>query len=150
LPDGTISDLTAENSIATLVGNRVADLWVAERSNHMEGALGADEAVYIWALYVHPDHQRQGIGTALLTHAEEHFRSIGLKNLFLDILETNEAAQKFYASNSWQEEGRRREELPVIPQQSCGIFARFDNVAPCRRIYQGRYDDRSHIQGKLL
>jgi len=61
----------------------------------MQGALGADEAGYIWALNVHLDHQRQGIGTALLTHAEEHFRSIDLKNLLLDIVETNEAAQKF-------------------------------------------------------
>jgi ribosomal protein S18 acetylase RimI-like enzyme len=60
----------------------------------MQGALGADEAGYIWALNVHLDHQRQGIGTALLTHAEEHFRSIDLKNLLLDIVETNEAAQK--------------------------------------------------------
>jgi GNAT superfamily N-acetyltransferase len=61
----------------------------------MEGALGADEADYIWALNAHLDHQRQGIGTALLTHAEERFRSIDLKNLLLDIVGTNEAAQKY-------------------------------------------------------
>jgi ribosomal protein S18 acetylase RimI-like enzyme len=46
------------------------EIWVAETEAGIVGYMALKES-YVARLYIHPDHQRQGIGAALLKHAME-------------------------------------------------------------------------------
>ncbi len=45
--------------------------------------------------YLHKDHQRQGIGSALLNYALEQCPTLEIKTLFAILLESNQASYKF-------------------------------------------------------
>lgn len=112
LPALTMVLLTAENSVAGLMASRSQELWLAETPDSIAAVLGADRNGYIWACYVHPTHQRQGVGTALMAAVKAHFSGKGLDALHLDIIEENTAALTFYLKLGWTEESRRQESLP--------------------------------------
>ena len=61
--------------------------WLAETKDGKPvgflAALPEDGALHIYEISVHFDHQKQGIGQALLAHAEEQARSRGLSELTL-------------------------------------------------------------------
>ncbi len=38
---------------------------------------------FVWHVYVHPEHQRRGVGTALMKRVEERARELGLRKLRL-------------------------------------------------------------------
>lgn len=74
---------------------------VAERSGEIVGFLlarrwTAPPAGYIDILAVAPDHQRSGIGTALLTEAFRLFRDAGLEDAQLGVASTNPRALRVY------------------------------------------------------
>lgn len=48
------------------------------------------------AIYVHPDHWYQGIGTALLKQVFTHARQAGWKQVALWVLHGNQPARRFY------------------------------------------------------
>jgi putative acetyltransferase len=85
---------------------QIADRWlpmartfVYERDERVVGflALIGNE---VGALFVHPDHQRQGIGRALMDHA----RSLS-PILELDVFEMNVIGRRFYAAYGFQPVG---------------------------------------------
>ncbi|MDA8208979.1 MAG: GNAT family acetyltransferase [Actinomycetota bacterium] len=51
-----------------------------------------------------PSHRRQGVGSALMTHAAELLRQKGCPKINLQVREGNEAALAFYASLGYQHE----------------------------------------------
>lgn len=112
LPTDTVKQLLGDNSVAALVNSRMDDLWLADDGTEVLGVLGVTPEGYVWACYVRSDRQRQGVGKALMSAAEDHFRSRGAKSLSLDIIEGNSAAEAFYASQGWMETSRRTESLP--------------------------------------
>lgn len=57
---------------------------------------------------VHPDHQRAGIGRALLEHLVDHARAAGLVRLELYVRADNERAIGLYRSLGFALEGTRR------------------------------------------
>lgn len=50
------------------------------------------------AVYVHPDHRRQGIGTALMHRIEEEAKRLGVKELFLFTPDVH----AFYRTMGWR------------------------------------------------
>lgn len=64
---------------------------------------GAHEA---GALYVEPVFFREGIGTALLTAAEDQGRLAGRAELKLWVLESNARGRAFYERNGYRPDGR--------------------------------------------
>ena len=53
-------------------------------------------------LYVRESHRGEGIGSDLLTAAEERLRENGADRICLDVLAPNEAARRFYARHGYE------------------------------------------------
>jgi ribosomal-protein-alanine N-acetyltransferase len=67
----------------------------------------ADEAE-ILNLAVDVSQRRRGIGSRLINEAVAECKAAGVKKLFLEVRESNEAARSFYARMRFREAGRRR------------------------------------------
>ena len=61
---------------------------------------------WIYSIAVHPDCQRQGIGSDLLLHAQGKLENLGCLKINLQIMEGNEAVQGFYTANGYSVEQR--------------------------------------------
>ncbi len=68
----------------------------------------ADQAE-IANLAVAPAARRRGIGSLLLARILEAAATLGAKTVFLEVRESNTAAQRLYASRGFEIAGRRRE-----------------------------------------
>lgn len=66
---------------------------------------GAERDGEIAGLYAHPDAWSQGVGRALLRHAEEALRSAGWSRAYLWVLDGNERAIGFYRAQGWAADG---------------------------------------------
>jgi GNAT superfamily N-acetyltransferase len=73
------------------------DLWVAEIDGRPVGFM-AIKADFIDQLYIDPDHQRRGIGSALIAHAK-HLSPSGLR---LFTFQMNTTGRAFYAKQGFQ------------------------------------------------
>ncbi|WP_449408186.1 N-acetyltransferase family protein [Microbacterium maritypicum] len=56
-------------------------------------------------LYAHPDAWSQGVGSALLRHAEDALRTEGRRHAYLWVLDGNERAIGFYRAHGWATDG---------------------------------------------
>lgn len=89
---------------------------VAERDGAIVGftAFGAsrEDAAdgELWALYVHPDAWSAGVGSALLTGAEQCLADDGFRDVYLWVLDGNDRADRFYRRHGWRADGRTRVE----------------------------------------
>lgn len=85
--------------IATLADQTVG--WVEVNDNQIKG------------IYVQPAQARHGIGSALLTYAEEHIRTAGYVTVTFD---ASWNAEKFYRHRGYQPRGKRSPEegLPMV------------------------------------
>jgi GNAT superfamily N-acetyltransferase len=80
------------------------------------GAAAVDPAGSVPVLLVAPDHQRQGIGTALLARVEQHLRHLGVAEvragsggagyIWPGVPEDLPAAAPFFAARGWRLEDR--------------------------------------------
>jgi ribosomal protein S18 acetylase RimI-like enzyme len=61
---------------------------------------------WIYSLAVAPSHRRQGIGSCLMSHAEQALGRRGCVKINLQILEGNESVAAFYASLGYSIEKR--------------------------------------------
>jgi ribosomal protein S18 acetylase RimI-like enzyme len=93
------------------------DLWFTDDDNGIVGvAYVAPERMTegTWNLYliaIHPDCQRQGRGTALLSHVEQMLAKRGERMLLVETsgLEDFEYVHAFYRKSGYEEEARIRE-----------------------------------------
>lgn len=94
-----------------LLGRPGAELWVVE----LDGAI-AGYAV-LWCILdqgevaniaIRGDLRGRGIGGRLLDHLIEVSRSRGVRSLFLEVRESNDAARGLYDSRGFKEIGRRK------------------------------------------
>ncbi len=75
--------------------------WVVEQRGTLVGfSIGDLQTGNIWALFVHPDHERQGFGRQLHDAMVAWLWSQGLDRLWLTT-EPHTRAQKFYESAGW-------------------------------------------------
>lgn len=94
-----------------LTDNPNSRCWVAEVDGRIVGTIVAwllvDEA-HIATIATHPDHRRQGIARKLLTYALRYMSREGAVTSFLEVRESNTAAQGMYRRFGYEEVGRRK------------------------------------------
>ena len=75
----------------------------------------ADVAGYgeLGTIYVDPQFQGQGIGTALMNTGLDVLRKKGFKNAILWVLPTNTNTIAFYEKHGWRADGATREEVSL-------------------------------------
>lgn len=76
----------------------VACLWLGNAIDQIKG----DRYSHIFLLYVMPDYRRQGIGTALMRHAENWARARGDRQIGLQVFESNQPALNLYDQLGYQ------------------------------------------------
>ena len=74
--------------------------------------MGVNPAGVIWMLYVRPDYQGCGVGSALYDDAIGAMKQAGSRKALLEVLASNENAVAFYRARGWVPEGRRTEHIP--------------------------------------
>lgn len=80
--------------------------WVVESDGEVVAfAVGNATNGNIWALFVHPDHERRGHGRLLHDTMVEWLRGQGLERLWLTT-EPGTRAQRFYEKAGWELQGR--------------------------------------------
>jgi ribosomal-protein-alanine N-acetyltransferase len=94
-----------------LTDNPASRCWVADLDGKIVGMivvwLIVDEA-HVATLATHPEHRRQGIGKRLLAHALLHMIEEGALSSFLEVRESNIAAQNMYSKFGYEVLDRRR------------------------------------------
>jgi GNAT superfamily N-acetyltransferase len=79
--------------------------WVIESEGEIVAfAIGNAESGNIWALFVHPNHERRGYGRLLHDTMVEWLYSRGLERLWLTT-EPGTRAQRFYEAAGWERVG---------------------------------------------
>jgi ribosomal protein S18 acetylase RimI-like enzyme len=96
-----------------LSGNAIVGFVGAGPSREHDAAAGVGE---IYALYIDPEHWSARVGRALLNRALAELRSLGLREVLLWVLATNERACHFYELAGFSRDGRARiERLVGVP-----------------------------------
>lgn len=90
------------------VGYFVAE---AERVVGYCSGSGADGTGYLGALYVDPECQRSGVGTALLGRFERWARERGCPELRIRVIADNDGGRRFYETRGYRVRERGEEEL---------------------------------------
>ena len=112
--------------VATVGGTVVGTAQV-----HLAGQSNGQHRAEIAKVLVDPAWQRQGIGRAVIAHAEEVARSHGRTTLVLDTRE-GDPSNRLYRSSGWREIGR----IPEYARSSSGelhatvIYAKWDEPIP--------------------
>lgn len=93
-----------------LTANPASRCWVAEFEGKIVGMIVVwliiDEA-HVATLATHPEFRRQGIAKKLLAHALRLMMDEGAHSSFLEVRESNFAAQEMYRKFGYEESGRR-------------------------------------------
>ena len=93
-----------------LTANSASRCWVAERDGNIVGMIVVwliiDEA-HVATLATRPEFRRQGIATRLLSHALLQLMEDGARSSFLEVRESNVAAQNMYRKFGYEPSGRR-------------------------------------------
>lgn len=94
-----------------LTDNPASRCWVAELDGKVVGMivvwLIVDEA-HVATIATDPQYRRQGIGKRLLAHALQQLIDDGARSSFLEVRESNLAAQEMYRKFGYEVTGRRR------------------------------------------
>lgn len=95
----------SENDYLTLAGHPRGLMLVAEMETMQPPNVLGFAAFYrmldeaeLCNLAVHPEHQRRGIGRALLAEAQKRLTEAGVKHLYLEVRASNIPALKLYYS----------------------------------------------------
>ena len=102
--------LIAEDPTGPLVAVAAA----AVAANDPTGTTGE-----VGSLYVHPEHQRHGLGRQLLQHLATRLQAMGIQTLHIGVLATNVEAQRFYEALGGQLGGERLfdEDGDLLPER---------------------------------
>ena len=91
--------------------NPAARCWVAEVDGQIVGMIVAwllvDE-VHVATLATHPDFRRQGLAQKLLIHTLRYTSDEGAVSSFLEVRESNLAAEELYRKFGYEMTGRRK------------------------------------------
>jgi ribosomal protein S18 acetylase RimI-like enzyme len=71
----------------------------------------AGDQLHLTQLYVHPDHWRDGIGSALLDRVETEARDLGVETVDLVVLAENSVGRGFYEGHGYERVRERGERV---------------------------------------
>lgn len=74
---------------------------------HIQGVQPGPRDLAVHAVYIHADHQGQGLGRALMDAAFDHPRCQQAENVFIDVWEENKRALNFYVNYGFKIVGAR-------------------------------------------
>lgn len=105
---------------ATARGIAAGNVLVAEVDDRIVGMAGLGEkdgVPVLWKLYVLPETQGSGVGSALMAAVFERLRDQGADRLRLEYLDGNDRAAAFYRAQGFREIGRTTDpDRPDLPQ----------------------------------
>jgi oligopeptide/dipeptide ABC transporter ATP-binding protein len=119
VPDAVLAglghDRTARWLGGLIDGGAEGDTDVAVRQGQVIGFVRygtrhGEPGGYVFGLYVHPVWAGQGVGRALLRHAEQRLRERGSDTISLHVFEANERARRLYAKAGYAPDGSTRVE----------------------------------------
>ena len=90
-------------------------LMVAEGGKEIEGYIVFEKVLdegHITNLAVEAKHRKKGIAAGLVRYVLDLARGLGVKEIFLEVRESNEAAKKLYSKFGFREIGRRKGYYP--------------------------------------
>ena len=93
-------DFPGENLKSKIQNRIVACLWLGNAIDQVWG----DRHAHVFLLYVQPKHRRQGIGTALMCHAEDWARNRGDRQIGLQVFGINQPALHLYEQLGYKTE----------------------------------------------
>ena len=104
---------TAHNSPELVIDKKLAFkdglFFVAVKGSNVVGTVMAGydgHRGWIYSIAVHPEYQKQGIGSDLLCFAQDKLHDLGCLKVNLQIMEGNESVQRFYLANGYSVEQR--------------------------------------------
>jgi len=77
-------------------------LWMGEAVNQRDGTKQA----YVFLLYVDKSHRRQGLGSALMKHAQTWAQQQSYRQISLQVFEDNDLAIKLYSRMGYTTQAR--------------------------------------------
>ena len=86
-------------------------LMVAEGGKEIEGYIVFEKVLdegHITNLAVADKHRKKGVAAGLVSYVLDLAKSLGIKEIFLEVRESNEAAKKLYSKFGFREIGRRK------------------------------------------
>lgn len=102
------ADPGGPRTILAFVEEELAGFATVSRSRDED----APQAAELCALYVDPDHWRDGVGRRLLAESRRLMRDQGYGEAILWVLVGNETAERFYEADGWRRDGSERTEDP--------------------------------------
>jgi GNAT superfamily N-acetyltransferase len=121
IPDPVLDDLSIEERESVwrqgLGDEEPGTALVAEERGRVVGFVGfgpsrsfddPPSVGEIYALYLHPENQRRGIGRRLLEAALDVMARDGFQDATLWVLDSNSGARRFYQALGWQTDGVTR------------------------------------------
>ncbi len=104
---------TAHNEPSVAIAKKLKEndhlFFVAEHNGELVGTAMAGydgHRGWLYAIAVHPNCRRTGLGSLLVRHAEQALVSVGCMKINLQLLATNEATAAFYKSIGYAVEPR--------------------------------------------
>jgi GNAT superfamily N-acetyltransferase len=101
-------DPGAPRTILAFLDGELAGFATVSRSRDED----VPQAGELCALYVDPDHWRDGVGRRLLAESRRLMREEGYEEAILWVLVGNETAERFYEADGWRRDGSERTEDP--------------------------------------
>ncbi len=118
--------------------NPASHCWVAEVDGKVVGMivvwLIVDEA-HVATIATHPDFRRHGIAKSLLSHSLLRLIDEGARSSFLEVRESNLAAQEMYRKFGYEETGRRRRYYSDNDEDA--ILMTLNSLKPERLLLEG-------------
>ena len=105
------NDPWSEKSIASELDNRLSLWLVALENNQVIGYVGSQTVLGetdMMNIAVHPDHRKQGVGSALIVGLIGALEKRGSHSLMLEVRSSNATALSVYYKLGFNEVGRRR------------------------------------------
>lgn len=104
-PNIGLSSADEEPAVRTFLQQNPGTNFLAQTGQNIVGTLmcGNDgRRGYLYHLYVHPEHRKQGIGQALIDKALLGLKKLGIQKCHLFIFQDNWKGIEFWQSREWQ------------------------------------------------